>query len=216
MTEIVTTKTVMASAKVTVNLLKETYKTRQNARVESFFQCVELRYEFMTDEDKANFDKLVYSDIGTEILASYADAITQTSSDRVRMAVALLYCKDSDFHFSIPEELAFISGTLGITDHMIDFYLVAVSQDKTTSNYPYETSTISAKKLDELSIPDMDGEIACLYVNELIRRGLLLPEPKADSTVLFQNDSWGVSFGTSKRIIKMSRLLLKASELIDK
>ena len=214
MSVVATTKTALTVGNAVFNSLKTAYQARQEERVESFFRCIELRYEVMQESERAELEKVLNSDDGKKILASYVDAITQTSSDRVRMAVALLYCQDTDFQFSEHEQVQFINGVAGITDHMIDFYLMAVSQEEIKGNLPYEKRIIREIELDKLPMENLDGEIVYSYVNELIRRGLLLPEPEDGSMEMYHSENWSISFGTSKRIIKMSRLISKADMLL--
>ncbi|HHF3121838.1 TPA: hypothetical protein ACVO1K_004451 [Vibrio diabolicus] len=212
MLDIVSSKTAMAVGSTVFNTLKDAYQFRQKQRVDSFFKCVELRYEHMTVEQQVELNKNINSEDGRNILAGYVDAITQTSCERVRMAVALLYCQDSDFAFTVAEQRAFISGVGGITDHLVDFLLCAVRHEVSPGHYPYNRHIIRQAQVDGLGLDDLDGETIYAYVNDLVRRGLLLPEPAVG--VLASKDSWFIGYGTSEKIQKFAQLLEKSGELL--
>ncbi|MCY9844444.1 hypothetical protein [Vibrio caribbeanicus] len=212
MTDIVTSKTALTMGKSIFTTLQGAYQARQKERVESFFRCIELRYEFMTEAERLELNKTIDSEEGKHILASYIDAITQTSCDRVRMAVAVLYCQDSDFSFTQTEQRAFISGVAGITDNLVDFLLVAAKQEKTAGHYPYSRHIIQKCQINQLEIENLDGETVYACINDLVRRGLLLPEPAVG--IFADENNWFIGYGTSQRIQKMVLLLKKAGELL--
>lgn len=212
MADIVSSKTAMAVGSTVFNTLKDAYQFRQNQRVDSFFKCVELRYEYMTHEQQQELNKTISSESGQDILASYVDAITQTSCERVRMAVALLYCQDSDFDFTQADQRAFVSGVGGITGHLVDFLLLAVRQECIPGHYPYSRHIIQQAQLGNLSIEGLDGETIYVYINDLVRRGLLLPEPAVG--ILGDEGNWFIGFGTSEKVQKFARLLAKSGELL--
>ena len=81
------------------SLMQEAYCLRQQARIENFWRCVDLRYDYMDIEEQVQFNEYLNSSIGQEILGRFVDAILTTSSKRVQMANALLYCKDPEFEF---------------------------------------------------------------------------------------------------------------------
>jgi hypothetical protein len=210
--EIISSKTALTVGKGIFSSLKSAYQARQTKRVESFFHCVELRYDYMNESERIELNEKLNSDEGESILASYVDAITQTSCDRVRMAVAMLYCNDPDFLFTTAEQRLFINSVVGITDRLVDFFLMASTIKAIPGNYPYSRHLISKEQLPYLSIENLDGEEIYSYINELIRRGLLLPEPATG--VLGSDNSWAVGFGTSARTQRFASLLRKAGQLL--
>jgi hypothetical protein len=213
MTDIITSKIALTVSKKIFSVLKNAYQSRQQERVDSFFKCVETRYEYMELDEKDELNKSINSIEGQDILAGYVDAITQTSSDRVRMAIALLYCKDGDFKFSESEQRIFINGVIGITDHMVDFFIESTKQLELSGNYPYARHEIHQMSLPEFGVPDVDAEAVYAYVHDLIRRRLLLPDP--DISSFADSKGWFVTFGTSEKSKKMARLLEKSGELLQ-
>ncbi|OCH23955.1 hypothetical protein [Aliivibrio sp. 1S128] len=211
MTDLVSSKTVLSVGSSVYKKLCTAYQTRQKERVESFFECVETRYESMSEEERIELNKSIDSSDGQELLANYVDAITQTSSKRVRMAIALLYCKDADFSFSAMEQQIFINGVVGITDHMIDFLVAAIEQPVIKDNGPYPRHFIDKASLLTFPVKDIDAEGVYSYTHDLIRRRLLLPDHVVG--MLGDDDGWFLTYGTSAMSVKMVRLLLKAGEL---
>lgn len=212
MTDIISSKTALTIGTKAFDAIKDAYQSRQQERVSSFFKCVETRYEYMDEEQRAKLNESINSTEGQEVLAQYADAITQTSSDRVRMAIALLYCKDCDFNFSEFDQRIFINGVIGITDHVIDFFIESIKRPQIAGNYPYERHSIEQSSLPEFKVENVDAEIVYSYINELIRRRLLLPDPVAG--LLGDDNGWFITFGSSKKTKEMARLLEKSGELL--
>jgi hypothetical protein len=212
MVDLISSKTALTVGSSIFNTLKGAYQSRQLKRVESFFKCVESRYEFMSEAERLKLNETLDSEDGKNILASYVDAITQTSCDRIRMAVALLYCQDSDFSFNEADQRTFISGVVGISDHLVDFFLEAVKQVPVPGNYPYSRHIFQQCALSDIGVDNLDGEIVYAYTNDLVRRGLLLPEPAVG--VLGEKDNWFIGYGTSQKIQKIARLIDKSNELL--
>ncbi len=210
----ITAKTALTVGKGAYDVLQNAYQARQKKRVEKFFRCVELRYEVMNKEDQSKLNTTINSEEGKEILASYVDAITQTSSDRVRMAVAMLYCQDKDFSLTEAEQRVFISGVAGITDHLVDFFLEVAKLSPSINElitYPYDRHEFKQQSLNKLKLEGIDGEVAYRYFNDLISRGLLLPDPQISSVA---GKYWVIYYGTSQRVQTIARLLEKTDELL--
>ncbi|WP_075498372.1 hypothetical protein [Moritella viscosa] len=213
MTELISSKTALTAGKTVFNVLKSAYQTRQQERVNSFFRCVDTRYAHMTEDEQLKLNQTINSEDGRNVLANYVDAITQTSSDRVRMAIALLYCNDADLSFSDIDQRVFINGVIGITDHMVDFYLVAINQKIISGNYPYNRHVIHQYDLPSFPMNDIDGEVVYAYTNDLVRRRLLLPDPAVG--ILADESGWFVGFGSSRKSKQMALLLNKANEYLQ-
>ncbi|WP_147232352.1 hypothetical protein [Psychromonas sp. B3M02] len=212
MTEIISSKTMLTVGTKAFDVIKNAYQSRKQERVSSFFKCVETRYEYMDEEQRAKLNESINSIEGQEVLAQYADAITQTSSDRVRMAIALLYCNDCDFNFSEFDQRIFINGVTGITDHIIDFFIESIKRPKISGNYPYERHSIEQSSLPDFNVENVDAELVYSYINELIRRRLLLPDPAVG--LLGDNKGWFITYGSSDKTNRMARLLEKAGEVM--
>jgi hypothetical protein len=211
MTEVISTKAVLTVGKAAFDVIRNAYKTRQHERVDSFFKHIEMRYEFMTADQRVKISESIQSPEGQEILAQFADAITQTSSERVRMAIALLYCNDPDFQFSEFDTRIFINGVTGITDHVLDFFIESINRPILNGGSPYNRHSISENSLPNIN--NIDVEIVYSYINELIGRRLLLPDPITN--VFGDINGWSVTYGSSSKSSRMVSLLVKAETLID-
>ena len=155
-------------------MLLNAYINRQNSRINSFLQ----RIDTMTMEEREDLRALLNSEVGQKIIADYAEAITKTQSERVRMAIALLYCKDGDFEFNEIDISIFINGVTGISDRTLDIFLELIERPAIEENIsPYNRHTINELDLDGFSTKSVNAETIYSYISELITRRLLLPDP---------------------------------------
>ncbi len=207
-------KTAVGIAK-TANFLAESYQKRQKKRVEMFFKCIELRYSDADPEEIKKLNEYIESDVGQELLASFADSITQTSCPRVHMSLAMLMCDDPDFKFSENERYTFVCAMVGATDELIDFFLDVSNLSRDTSNPLYPRGCISSANCEKFKKNRWDEEAIFVYVNDLIRLRLLLPDPSTTATIHGSNNDWALWFGITDRTIRMANLIRKAEELLN-
>ncbi|WP_019276755.1 hypothetical protein [Vibrio coralliilyticus] len=206
-------KTVVA-IKNTASFLAESYQKRQKKRVQLFFECIELRYADADPELIAQLNAHLESEEGQELLASFADSITQTSCARVHMALAMLMCNDPEHQFNDSERYTFVCAMIGATDELIDFFLDAAALEKTSEGYLYPRACISSGNCEKFKRNRWDDEAIFVYVNDLIRLRLLLPDPLTAPTIHGSNNDWALWFGITDRTMKMANLLRKAGELL--
>ncbi|WP_394151081.1 hypothetical protein [Vibrio maritimus] len=209
-----TTKTKAIMARCTYNLLLEAYKSRQVKRVEEFMKFVDLRYESMASVDQVKLNDYINSETGQEILANFADSITQTSSRRVRMATALLYCQDCELDFSKSEKITFVSAIKDLDDDMVNFFLKVCQLERQTVGLPYPRAGIHHNNHYLFRDCGWDEEATFVYINDLIRLRLLLPDPKSFSVVAGDGTGWAVWFGVTDRSLRIASLLNKAESLL--
>lgn len=196
-------------------ILKNTYQSRKIKRAELFFQYVDLRYDVMSIEEKKEFQIYVNSELGKDILANFADSITQTSSQIAVMALALLYCRDSDFDYSESEIYRFVSAMNGITDDLLNFYLEIVKLNS-DEYMPYNRSEIHNQNAHQILSEEWDVETLSIYINDLTRRYLILPDPKTSAFGYAGNaNDWSFGFGVTDRVLKMASLVRKAKNMIE-
>tara|TARA_B100000700_G_C15003727_1_gene837536 strand:+ start:149 stop:664 length:516 start_codon:yes stop_codon:yes gene_type:complete len=169
----------------------------------------------MTTEDKTELNRKINTEDGQELLAEYADTITKTSSNRARMAIALLYCDDTEFSFDESEKITFISAMNGINDDFIDFFIKVTELPVQEKNSPYPRAAIHNQTINNFGGGKWDEEAVFVYTNDLIRARLLLPDPKAHGTVSGDGKGWAVWFGVTNRSKKFAAILRKAGSLLN-
>lgn len=211
----VSTKMTGSLTKGTYDVLRAAYEARQRKRLEDFLECIDLRHEVMSVEDQQELNKKINSKEGQELLAEYADTITKTSSQRAAMAIALLYCQDSDFPFEESEQVTFVSAMSGLSDDFIDFFIKATELPLQEGDTPYPRAGIHNQNLADFSKGRWDEEAVFVYVNALTRVRLLLPDPKTYGAVAGSDKGWAVWFGVTNRSKKYAALLRKAEYLLQ-
>ncbi|EKO3833928.1 hypothetical protein NTH52_004947 [Vibrio harveyi] len=209
----ISAKSALSTGKGIYDLLSYSYQSRQRKRVETFMKCVELRYNHMSPADQTVLNEYIASDIGQDILAEFADSITQTSSKTVQMALALLYCKDTEHEFSDSERRVFVSAMIGMTDDLLNFFLEVTSLELQAA-VPYRRAGIHSDNVEKFSQHGWDEEAVYVYINDLIRTHILLPDP-VTSFGYHDPDKWGLWFGITTRTLRMARLLEKAKVLAE-
>ena len=196
-------------------ILVDGYRSLRSKRADNFFTYVDLRYDALSVDDKRKFNDYVRSVEGKEILASYADSIIGTPSDTVRMAFAILYCKDADFYFTDVDTFIFIHAMQGISDDAIDFFIEASKLPNSDGPSPYPRSYIDESRMDSFRSNGWGVEGIYVYVNDLIGRRLLLPDPAPEFSAGRHDGQWAVWFGVSSKSKRMANLLIKAKVLIE-
>lgn len=123
------------------------------------------------------------------------------------MALALLYCNDPDFTFDKSEINVLVKAIKELDEPLLDFFLMSCKQEKNNNNCPYPISEI-AYNMPIVQHMKLDVETVYVYVNELIRLRLLLP----DASTSWQGDpkNWTVFFGVTEQSDKMVRFFEKA------
>ena len=202
-------------AKNVFGTLKSAYRYRQQQRVDDFLKGIDLCYETMSLDSQRKLNENIESEIGKDILADFADAILQTSSCRVRMALAILYCEDHEFQMSDIELKIFIGAMTGITDDLIEFFLMATELECQTDHYPYPRSAINSKNFTPFVKKGWDEETIFVYVHDLIRRRLLLPDSSNYQSQASSGEGWAVWFGITDKTRSMANLLVKAESLLS-
>ena len=196
-------------------ILVDGYRSLRSKRADNFFKYVDLRYDALSVDDKRKFNDYVRSVEGKEILASYADSIIGTPSETVRMAVAILYCKDADFNFTDVDTFIFIHAMQGISEDTIDFFIEASKLPSSDGPSPYPRSYIDETRMEAFRSNGWGVVGIYVYVNDLIGRRLVLPDPVPVLSGSRHDGQWAVWFGISNKSRKMASLLAKAKVLIE-
>lgn len=196
-------------------ILTDSHQKVQESRLNEFLALVDLRYDSMSQSDQEKLEESIDSYSGRELLAKYAEAIIKADSRIGRMALALIYCDDPEFSFMDSEKIVLVKAIKELDDSLLQFFLIACELDKQVEKLPYPRASFGNKTADILKQYNWDQETVFVYVNELIRLRLLVPDPKTSATVASDVEThWAVWFGITDRSLKMSRLFLKAKELL--
>ncbi|MCL6415170.1 hypothetical protein MIB92_05865 [Aestuariirhabdus sp. Z084] len=215
MSELLTTKTAFEIGRKLFPILRNARIRQQEKRLEEFARCVDLRYEYMSPEDQAGLQNFIESDIGQEKIEKYTQVILESSSQRILMATALLYCQDKELNFNQEEITAFVRGVSSITDETLDLFTPLASATLTDDEYVYARVTLTNKNYEEEIGSHVSIETLYFSINDLIRRGLLLPDPSPggfNST----KDDWAISYGVSSFTHRVAYLLNKASMMLER
>ena len=199
----------------TYDIMVEAYQNRQKKRVDKFFRFVELSYANLKIGDAEQLNEYVKSEEGQDILASFADTITQTSCERAQMALALLYCKDKDFSFDKNETYTFTTAMIGMNDDLLDFFLEVCQLERERGKYVYPRAGIHSDNSKIFIDKGWSEEVIFVYLNDLTRLRLILPDPLTYATLMGENDGWANWFGLTDRSLRISALIRKADHLLQ-
>jgi hypothetical protein len=209
-----TTSTVIKLSKNTYSAFSKIYEDRRQAKIKEFLNFIDLRYDTLKVEEQEKLNEHVNSDFGQEILSDYIDSIIKTSSKRARMAIALLFCKDSDFRVNEVETRSFVYAMRGMTDNLLNFFLEVANLETQTESIPYPRAGVHNSNFESFKDKGWDEEAIFININELIGLRLLLPDPKSYSVAAGNSEGWAIWFGITKTSSKMVGLILKATVLI--
>ncbi|QUX92079.1 hypothetical protein CYL31_11945 [Marinomonas sp. A3A] len=197
------------------NIMVEAYQSRHRKRVDNFFRFVDLSYGHLKTSDVDELTRYVSSEEGQDVLASFADTITQTSCERAQMALAILYCKDRDFSFDKNETYTFTTAMIGMNDDLLNFFLEVCKLNRESDQYVYPRSGVNSSNADIFMNKGWSEEAIFVYLNDLIRLRLILPDPLSHSSSMSNGSGWGVWFGLTDRSLKINALILKATHLLE-
>jgi len=158
-------------------------------RLERFLRTLSKAGENFDAKKRQKFKKVIESEKGIEILADYADTVLRTSSKIGISALALLYSDFESERYSEAFKAKACLALHGISDDLIAVFLAVASLPEIEppetgfkfcrNDGPYPVYFLERELEAELrrvesKVYDYENLIAS--VNELIRRGLLLPD----------------------------------------
>ncbi|WP_328190263.1 hypothetical protein [Marinobacter sp. OP 3.4] len=149
------------------------------------------------------------------MLADYAAAITNTSSEIVLRALAFLFIDDRQFDFSTKEKSRFITCANGLDDLKVDLFIKLSSLQKVEVNTIYPTYNINHENFRKLSLGVEIDELFA-YMEDFLKRGLVLRDPRGDLGSNFyapKDSEWSICFGISSTLKRYAALLGKAKLL---
>jgi hypothetical protein len=146
-------------------------------RVTQFLRGLGRATEAMSDDEKRRFQQVIDSDAGGALLSQYMDGVLKSSSRAAIAAYALLYADAYDMRY--PRAFKATAGIAldGIPDWLIEIYLEILENLPAATGDLFRVVGIGTDlerwpKVRELC-PTPAARASA--INELIRRGLLIP-----------------------------------------
>jgi len=194
------------------------YKWYRTWRAKSFIRTLGKVAGNFSDEQRKNFERVIKSDEGSELLAQYIDTVIRTSSKTAIAALALLYADIDNKEYSPQFKLTAALALEGISETLVGIFLelslIQESAPLESSSVPYQIVFLNdnlVAKLPEsghiLSAPESRVAI----VKDLIHRGLLLPDY---SKGRIGGGGVCVVFGISGTTRKLREMLRRARNLL--
>ncbi|MEZ9461558.1 hypothetical protein AB4178_07500 [Vibrio splendidus] len=190
-----------------LSCLKSAYDESRKRKIDTFMKYIDTRYEVMSVSEREQLKDYLKTNEGQDLLSDYVNNALNTSSKTVVMAYALLYCDDPDFGFMPSEKRSIISSLQGISDELVSLFL------ELTKLKPTHEFEMFNRVLVTYQIGEKIEHGGNLYVDvaDLIRRGMLLPDPKPSAT---DSSDWDITFAVSPRALQCARLLEKSKSLL--
>ncbi|MEZ8051767.1 hypothetical protein [Vibrio atlanticus] len=200
-------QTVGKGAISVISCLKDAYNKSKKRKIDTFMKCVDVRYELMTLGERDTLITYLDSSEGQDLLSDYVNNALNTSSQTVIMAYALLYCNDADFSFTASEKHSIVSALQGISDELVLLFVELSKLDPTHENDAFKRVLVT----NQVGWQIQHGGNLYVDIAELIRRGLLLLDPKSAT---FESSEWNIAFGLSPLALQCVKLLEKSAELL--
>ena len=172
-------------------------------RIRVFFRSLDGEREVMSEKEKQRFKKIIESEAGQELLADFVDTVTRTSSRLACAALALLYASNDTDRNSATFKLRACRALDGASDEMVNFLLALRSvrdlqpekpEDRIHRHYLNDTIVAQVEPIARLNLSD--GAVVG-YLSDLIRRGILLPDPKTAILGMTDKDEWQIVFSAA-------------------
>lgn len=195
--------------------LAEARQLYMEHRVNEFLSTIEDQVEYLSAERQAEINNFLNKKESKKVLSDYAATITNTSSDIVIRALALLFINDRQFNFDQRTISRFIACFDGVDDLKVELFLKLSKLKKLNRATVYPSYAINWLNFQDLELGiDIDELFA--YVDDFIRRGILLRDPITESGAdMYQpvDHHWSLCFGMSTTLHRYAALLEKAKYL---
>ncbi|MDD9197477.1 hypothetical protein PVK62_16755 [Aliivibrio sp. S3MY1] len=201
------------------SMIKKAKFDFQQFRVKSFLTGVQLNTERMTEKERVEFKNKCLSEAGQKLAADFALAVTETPSEIILGAYALLFSSDPDFSFTDAQIERFVLCTKGLSDRKIKLFMKLCALKPIDCELVYPLYTIGSHNYTEVNL-DFEVDEINAYAQEFFNRGLLLQDPQVDFGVSYMadvpsKDSWLIRFGISDTLKRYSSLLNKVEYLLN-
>ena len=192
------------------------YKFIRKKRFVLFLKAINAAEDELGEKERQRFAKYVNSNLGKELLSEYADTVLRTSSLTAIAALGILYADIRDSKYTPDFKRLACLAIQGSTDKLVDVFIALCSVAPESTGGPYPVRSISQDIMgsnNELCRLIGTAEDAFAFVNELIRRGMFLPD-HAPSRV--GGGKWFVNFGCTDISHSLRDLMLKAKAFLGK
>lgn len=206
-------KFIKSGAKISYKLVNMARHHVQKRRFVDFVDTVDTRLESMSEEELETLNELWKSNIGQEMINDFSESVLQCSSERIRTALALQFCKDKEPELSTPELKTFLMAAKELDDYLVDFFLFVSSKNvqQVSNTPPYSLKKITGDGSESMSLP-YTGEEIFININILIKMRFIAP----DTTTRYEPDNgWQIYFGVTSVTTKFRILLEKSKYLLD-
>lgn len=200
-----------------VRACAKAYQLIRKRRIVHFLRSLDRALAMRDEKVRRKFEESVLSDVGCQLLADYCDTVLLTSSRIAQSALALLFADAADAEFSPQLKQRAIAAFRDCSDPLVELFIQLVELPLSErQELPYTIRFFERRDRDRFpSLQSLAGsdEDAAVRVCDLIRRGLLMPDP-AGARFGGGGDEWSIAFGISHETRVFHRLLIDAREML--
>ncbi|MCK4818429.1 hypothetical protein KA005_21845, partial [bacterium] len=191
------------------------YKWYRNRRIALFFKSIDAASDSLPQKDKEKFEEYINSKPGREILAEYTDSILRTSSDTGIAALGILYADVNNEIYTHDFKRIACRAFEGATDALIDGFILLCSLEIKPEEGPYPLCHLTKGQFEsgqrfEEKIGTAEDVFA--LINELVRRGMLLPDHVPSR---ISGEQWFINYGVTEVSLKLKELIMKAKSYLE-
>jgi len=198
-----------------VKVIAKAYRWIRKKRIIQFLKTLD-RVSSFDESFQKRFQEYVLSRTGQELLADYADAVLLTNSKISQSAFALLFADIDCSQYKASFKQMACYSLRGCSDLHAEFFLQLMELPlNERCEVPYATRFIKPNVLEEYTslqsiLTTVDEAI--VLVNDLIRRGMLMPD-HAGARLTNGNGDWSIVFGVTSTTVMYFELLKKAKAI---
>jgi len=204
----------------------------EQRRIYWLFQSMGANNQNPSEKYKEELSKLIETEDGQELLEDFINATLATSSKTAIVAMGILLSELE--HGNYDEEFKRLSckAFQGITEDLVNSFLplcelksvgddgmmwiggATAAKEAEPVKSPYDVVQLNAEIIDKnptLKATVKSPEDAFASVNELIRRGMFLPD--YISGRISSSNGWELYYGVTHTSLKLKELLLKAKNI---
>lgn len=201
-----------------VQTCAKVYRWIRRKRIAHFLRSLDSTLTHRDEAARKKFEAYVFSDAGQELLAEYSDTVLLTASRISQSALALLYADIDDVEFSVPFKRLAGTALRGCSDQLVELFiqLVELPLDE-RQELPYPVRFLRRGDLGRfISLQTLVSteEEAVVFTNDLISRGLLMPD-HAGGRVGGDEGQWSFVFGVSSITKTFHKLLKRGKEMLQ-
>ena len=184
-------------------------------RIMVFLKSIDVASNSLQQEDKKKFEKYLNSNTGREILAEYSDSVLRTSSNTAIAALGILYADvNNDIYTDDLKRIA-CRAFEGATDGLLDSFVLLCDLETKPEDGPYPLCHLRKEDFEaEQKLQETIGTAEDVFalINELIRRGMLLPDYVPSR---ISSKQWFINYGVTDISIKLKDLIMKAKTYLE-